>query len=812
MAKFKFYPLDIDYEMENNTPFILLFGRIPGGTRICVKVKFFPYVWVLYSNEDEKTRVLNKLNSLDEVDTVGVEEDSKIVDRKEELILKVTLQTPDQVPKLRNILTDEGISFLEADIPFVRRYLIDHEIIMFQEYVVEGNETKPFAHTKCVLATKIEQGETSYDETSNILAFDIETYPDETQSTDNAILMISFASRNYKKVITWKSVDPREDYVEIVDGEAELIERFKQIIDDQEPDIITGYFSDNFDLPYLNERAKKYNIKVDIGLDNSQLKFGRGMKEEVAIRGTLHIDTFNFNKNILKQSIKGSRSLGNVAKELLNDTKKDINILDLGPAWDNHNKKNLAQFCEYCLHDSVLALELCIKLLPNLVEMVKIIGLPAFDVSRLSLSQMVEWFLIKNTGKHNNLVPNKPNHEEVRERNANILKGAFVFEPQPGLYKNILLFDFRSLYPTIIATHNLSGATFRCKCCTESATKVPMPKEFDEKGEGFWFCQKRTGFLPAMIEELITRRKRVKDIMKEKHTPFLDARQNTLKLLANSFYGYLAFNPSRWYSFEAANSTTAFARHYINQVIDAMTNEKLQVIYGDTDSVFVVVKNDAERKKALGMVGIINKTLPGIMELEFEGNYPSGIFVGVKEGVGGAKKRYALIDDKDNLVIKGFETVRRNTSTIAKEVQKKVLAIVLKENNPQKAFDYVKETMRNIRDSKLEVNNFVIKTQLTKEISRYDAIGPHVQIAKQMEEAGKRVLPGSIISYVICKGSGRVRDRAKIPGDAKPDEIDADYYIQKQILPVVDKIFEVLGFRVEELLEDKTQSKLGGFF
>jgi DNA polymerase, archaea type len=809
MVSLNFYPLDIDYQIENDIPYILLFGRTLKGNKICVKTEFYPYFWVI-----KKENTLDSLKNIKEIEIKSLEECTKVLEGKEISVIKVTLQTPDMVPKLRTLFEEMKIDFLEADILYVRRYLIDNEIIMFHEYVVEGEETTPFPHCTCVISSQIVQGESTYDN-PKILALDIETYPDEIKGRKNPILMVAFSSETYKKVLTWKKI-PKilgKDYIEVVDGEAELLERVKQIIDDQDPDIITGYFSDGFDLPYINERAKKYKVKMNLGVDNSPMRFGRGSKDEVSIRGILHIDVLSFTKNVLRQSLKtDSLSLGNVAQELLGDTKKDIDILDLAPAWDENDKSKLVEFAEYNLHDADLTLKLCTKLLPNLIEMVKIVGIPAFDVSRLALSQMVEWYLIKNAPKYNNLVPNKPSRHEVKERQFNVMKGAFVFEPEPGLYNNILLFDFRSLYPTIIASHNLSGATFRCECCKNSATKIPVPEEHDKDGQGFWFCQKRKGFLPLMIEDLINRRKRVKDIMKEKGTPFLDARQGGLKLLANSFYGYLAFNYSRWYSFESGDSTTAMARFYIKNAIEEMEKEKLRVIYGDTDSIFISVKDDVEKKRAMKVMGKINENLPGIMELEFEGNYPSGIFVSPRDGKGGAKKRYALIDDEDNLIIKGFESVRRNTSFIAKQVQRKVLGIVLKENNPEKAFEYVRNIVKKSRDKSLPISDFVIKTRLSKDISNYDAIGPHVEIAKKMLADGKHVSAGSIISYVICEGQGIIRDRAKLLNETSKEEIDAEYYINNQILPVVEKIFEVLGYRVEDIVEDHSQSKLKSYF
>ncbi|GAI26580.1 unnamed protein product [marine sediment metagenome] len=176
------------------------------------------------------------------------------------------------------------------------------------------------------------------------------------------------------------------------------------------------------------------------------------------------------------------------------------------------------------------------------------------------------------------------------------------------------------------------------------------------------------GFLPIIIGDLISRRARIKEIIKEKKDIMLEARSESLKLLANAFYGYLGFFGARWYSIECARSVTAYGRYYINRVIEDAEKNEFKVIYSDTDSVFLNLGKKTE-EDALKFVEKINETLPGIMELEYENFYPCGIFVSAKEGHYGAKKKYALLGKDGNIKITGFETVRRNWSFIAKQAQ-----------------------------------------------------------------------------------------------------------------------------------------------
>ena len=645
-------------------------------------------------------------------------------------------------------------------------------------------------------------------ESLNVLALDIETYNPHGKSMEpekNPILMISFYGERYKKVITWKRFKTSLDYIEFVDSEGALIERFKEIIEQYKPDILSGYFSDGFDLPYIKTRADKYKIKLDIGLDFSELKVNQGRSSTTDITGINHLDIFKFIRKIVGPSMDMfALNLNAVANQLIGEKKREVELDNLANVWDK-KPEELGPFCEYNLHDSYLVFKLAEKMLPNIIELVKIVGMTIPEIARMGFSQLVESYILKQAPRFNQLAPELPHHDILRKRMMQTYEGAFVYEPKPGLFKDIVVFDFRSLYPSIISSHNIDPGTLNCDCCKEKASKVPIEKK------DYWFCTKKKGFMPTLIEDLITRRMRIKEIIKEKKSPLMEARSQSLKLLANSFYGYLGFSMARWYSLESAQSTTAYGRFYIHKVINEAEQQGFNVLYSDTDSVFLTLGGKT-KKDAIKFQEKINNELPGVMELEYEGVYPRGIFVSAKIGKFGAKKKYALIGEDNNLKIRGFETVRRNWSPIAKNVQEQVLSFILKENNTEKALAYVKKVVDDLRNHKIPLKELIIKTQLQKEISSYDAVGPHVAIAEKMKRKGIQVGPGSIIEFVITKGEKRVRDRAKLLEEVKDNEYDPDYYINNQLIPAVEKIFEVLGFSKQDLSEQKEQKKLGKFF
>ncbi|HSU72261.1 MAG TPA: DNA polymerase domain-containing protein, partial [Candidatus Binatia bacterium] len=417
----------------------------------------------------------------------------------------------------------------------------------------------------------------------------------------------------------------------------------------------------------------------------------------------------------------------------------------------------------------------------------------------------VEWYLIKQAAKFNEVVLNHPTHHQQQGRMMARFKGALVFEPRPGLYENIVVFDYRSLYPSIIASHNISPGMMNVPGC-KVETKVP----FD--GEDIRICQDRKGFVSAVIGDIILQRAKIKEQIKRtaKKDALLLARSEALKVLANSVYGYLGFAPARWYSFSGGQSVTAYGRHYITQVIDKAREAEFTVLYSDTDSVFLMLGQKTEQD-ALDFMKRINKDLPELMELDYENFYPRGLFVSIKASEAGAKKKYALMDRKGNLKIRGFETVRRNTAFIAKDVQKDVLQMVLGEGKPEKAVAHVKQVIQDLRQNKVPLEKVVIWTQLTKDPREYESVGPHVAAAKRLQARGTMVGPGDMIKYVVMKGKGKIRDRVQLEDEAQQDEYDADYYIENQVLPAVEKIFAVFGVSVDELEQKGLQKTLGSF-
>jgi DNA polymerase I len=238
------------------------------------------------------------------------------------------------------------------------------------------------------------------------------------------------------------------------------------------------------------------------------------------------------------------------------------------------------------------------------------------------------------------------------------------------------------------------------------------------------------------------------------------------------------------------------------------------VLVHNTDSI-AFLQGEKSKKQVHELLDEINKKLPGIMELDLEGFYQRGIWVTKRTGDIGAKKKYALIDEKNNLRIRGFETVRRDWCTLARKTQNEILQLILREGNETKALEYLKKIIKKIKSREVPLTELLIKTQLKKSIEEYKSEGPHVTIAKKMREENLPVNIGMLIEYYIAepkekdKKRSLIRERAKLP--TEKGTYDIDYYLKNQILPAVENIFEVFKVDVHQLIDGKKQMKLGEF-
>lgn len=802
--------LDSEYLDRRDPSSMRLFVKRGGETITVLDPNFYHYFYVSSDDPEGLAKAIEKVEADRRGETVGVKS-VEVVEKKrlgeEKEVVKVVVENPLHINPLRKEIRDlpKADEVFEYDIPAARRYLIDHELNPMGGIEVEG-ETRNESDGKELIVTKPPEPAEDVDEELNIMCFDIETYSplENPRSEKDPVIMLSIVSnQGFEKVITWKDFDSELDYVEVVKDEKELLRRFVKVVEKQDFDVITGYNTDLFDFPFIRDRAEKKGVDLRIGRRNSEISSQRRRFETVTrVPGRPHLDIYAIVDFLSK--IGAIRlinyTLENVYEHMLDKSKPDIECKGISEAWEEGGKKG-RELLEYSLSDSKAGLELAQEVFPLIRELCRTIKQSLFDVSRMTSGQLVEWLLVSNAHRIDELVPARPVGKKYRERQRKSYLGGYVKEPDKGLHEDLVVFDFRSLYPTIIVTHNIDPATLDCDCCgPEEAVKAP--------NLDYTFCQKEKGFIPQTLKGLIEDRSRLKEEMKEleegsREYNSIYNRQWALKIIANSFYGMLGYPRARWYSKECAESVTSFGRYYIKDTIETAEEEGFNVVYGDTDSLLCEV-GDKSREEIENFLKKINDNMPGIMELELENFFKRGVFI--------AKKRYAMVSEEGKMEIKGLEFVRRDWAALAKDTQEAVLRAVLHDGSPEEAAEIVQKVTKDVQQGRVDLENLVIHTRLKKPIEDYESEGPHVAAAKRLRAAGKEVEPGMTIPYIVERGSGNVGDRAIPVSEFGDREYDADYYIGHQILPAVMRVMEVLGYSEDELRYEETkQTKLGSF-
>jgi DNA polymerase, archaea type len=725
--------------------------------------------------------------------------------------VKVFVSNASYVPKLSEAMRHLGDAY-ENDIPFAKRYVIDKSITQLTMHRIKARKGEKGR----LILESIEPTGLKEPVQLNVMCFDIEVYSPSggmPKAEKDPIIMISYSFRGKESksgVITFKKINL--PFVESMADEKLMIKRFMDLLDELQPDIVTGYNSSGFDVKYFIDRCSTLNMRFSMSRFEGETKIERhGLVDRVKVAGRVHVDMYTVIKfisivgaaeSILKLN---SKTLKNVYEAISGDSKKVmVDKPNIWKMWDG-GKEELEALATYNLDDSFALEKVYETFSPIMIELSRLTYDPLTDVCVSTTGQLVEFMMMHSSCQNSELIPNKPDDRESRDRGRNPIEGAYVKTPEPGIYDNLAMFDFRGLYPSIIISYNIDPSTVCGKECTD----------YYESPDGTRFEKKRRGIMPALLKMMMDQRADVKKAYKKDPKNIsLGSRSMALKIVSNSFYGYLGYARSRWYSRPCAASVTAFGRQYINDVMSKAEKSGMKVIYGDTDSL-VMLMEDKTKEDALKFMKDYNSKLPEPMELELEDFYSRGVFVGKKVGkeanAAGAKKKYALISDTGRIKIRGFELVRRDWSRVSRDTQRAVLETILKEGDPKKASDIVKETIRRLRAGEVPLSDVVISTQIRKSIDGYDVKSPEVSAAKKAVNAGfktKDEVENNIIGYIVTKHGNTISDRAELEGMAK--DYDPEYYINHQILPATMKILKELGFSEEELKGLGTQKKLGG--
>jgi DNA polymerase alpha subunit A len=385
-------------------------------------------------------------------------------------------------------------------------------------------------------------------------------------------------------------------------------------------------------------------------------------------------------------------------------------------------------------------------------------------------------------------------------------KGGLVFDPKKGLWdRYILVMDFNSLYPSIIQEFNIDFTTVDRKECNEHVDDVDRMPEVPSSDV-------QQGVLPRLISTLVARRRQVKSLMKDRNAPVSkqlqwNIKQLALKLTANSMYGCLGFEGSRFYARPLAALTTYKGREILTATKELAESLGLDVIYGDTDS--VMINTNALQYEEAKRIGVDFKRAVNeryrLLEIDIDAVFERMLLL--------QKKKYAAIkveeDGKKTTEIKGLDMKRREYSALSKNVSTYVLEQILSGENAEtvveRIHEYLEVVSQEVKADKMPLDDFIIYKRLSKKLNEYnDQISkslPHVQVARRMESKGVSIRMGDVIPYIFCLGEdgsssikGAQANRAFHPDEIRRSDsnlkVDFDHYLACQILPPIERLCE----------------------
>ena len=696
-------------------------------------------------------------------------------------VARIEVAAPSDVPPLRDRLHAAGIDTFEADVRFASRYLIERGIKGGCEITgdaVAGERIAWHFENPTLKPAHVEIE-------PRVLSFDIETDP-----SGRKLLAISLFARGLDEVLI---VDPAnrampERAVRCADEKAAL-DLFCDRVRTFDPDVLTGWNTIDFDLTALQRIAARVRHPFALGRDAGALKlrkaegyFGSG---QANVPGRLVLDGIDLLRGAFVRM--DDYSLDAVAREVLGEGKAVAgDVRDRIEEIQYNYAHDLPAFALYARTDARLAFQIVAKL--NLVPLsFARSALTGMTPDRVAASIASFDFLYLSELERRKIVAPTVRSDDSRVHAAQ--QGGHVLEPVTGLHENVWVFDFKSLYPSIIRTFNIDPLAY-------VATPQAGDDLIETPGGAF---RREPAILPRMLDELFPRReaaKRAGDAVASQ----------AIKILMNSFYGVLGTPACRFSNPALANSITSLGRELLLWSKRWFECRGFRVLYGDTDSLFVHSgRNDpvAAQSEARELTGALNAELEreiadrwrvaSKLELQFEKLYVKLFLPHARGSARGASKRYAgLVQGSDEVEFVGMEVVRRDWTALAKQVQRELYRRLFA-NEPVDA--YLAEIVRQVRSGALD-DALVYRKNLRKSADDYTAaIPPHVAAARKSTQQGR------LVSYVMTTGGAEPLDNRQHP-------LDREHYVAKQVRPVAEPVLETLDVDFERAIGDRRQADL----
>jgi DNA polymerase zeta len=634
--------------------------------------------------------------------------------------------------------------------------------------------------------------------------------------------------------------------IEYEEDELDLLNRMVTTVREHDPDILVGYEVHNGSWGYLIERAR-LKFEFDLCDELSRTKFeshGRFGKE--ADRwGFTHTSTIRITGRHMINIWRAMRSelnllqytMENVVWHVLHQRIPHYAFSDLTACYQSGNPRSIARVLNYFLSRVQLNLKIleANETVSRTSEQARLLGVDWFSVISRGSQFKVESLMFR-IAKPENYILVSPSRKQVGQQNA-LECLPLVMEPQSNFYPSpLLVLDFQSLYPSVMIAYNYCYSTCLGRAVSwRNQNKMGFTDLRRETGilellgnhvsiapNGMVYVRPelRKSLLAKMLTEILETRVMVKSGMKQDKDDqilqrLLNNRQLALKLIANVTYGYTSASFSgRMPCAEIADSIVQTARETLEKsiaFIHSVTKWNAEVVYGDTDSLFVYLKGRS-REEAFEIGRDIAKTItemnPRPVKLKFEKVYHPCVLLAKKRYVG---FKYESPDQVDpEFDAKGIETVRRDGTPAEQKIEEKALKILFRTADLSQVKSYFQDQCTKIMAGKVSIQDFLFAREV--KLGTYSDRGPPppgalIATKRMQEDSRKEPQYGERIPYVVITGApgARLIDRCVDPEVLLKDDqvdLDAEYYIGKNIIPPLERIFNLVGANVRSWYDE----------
>nr|NPD88076.1 hypothetical protein [Asgard group archaeon] len=823
--------------IETEEPIIRIRGKTENNEVIIIHVTgFYPYFYI--DDVSETTKSIQSLLYTEKEFGDWIQDHFPITkyryyQNKPIFLYKILGRNPWRIMKFSKLLREKGIKSYENDISYTSRFLIDTNFkglnwIEIKNY--EELQENQFARIFEVNYEDIEQVD-NLDFQYTVMSFNIainSITEDGKKIRNFSSIMAERSQRIIAICLSWGreegKIQNKTFFLEDDSNESEktMIENIIATIHEVSPEIFVTFNGNQVTLPYFFSRMESLGLDPNIicPLKNAKIKPSIGYLG-YRIPGYISYDLVKSTRWLRTKT--GKKGLEDLAQQFLN-TKRKGDYSQINDLWfqmlDNKKKTEKQELEDICNHDSFIIHSLFYAMgMEEWLEVMKLVGIRPSEGIYSTPRHLGEFQLFRVLHQKDTIIPAEPTRDElsVRKSTRSLAVGGFVLVPKGTLHEAVLIADFTSMFPSIMVSHNIGGESF------DGSVAAPMNKFKTKPDTGLRIMQNQ------ILEERKNVKKRIyeletylrsfskseRDKNLEKELKKLKIQSNAYKIVANSMYGSHNYVGSRFYDTEISNAITSISKEYIKRVdqwTQDITENRCQVVYGDTDSIFVKLSDKTSVFKAaentsrgkvfsLGNVPEANdlleyfaSKLPKQMDLQFVDLALRIVFAPE------TKKRYSYVSAvTGDLKIVGFEAIRSDTSPFAVEVQTAALKLVLEDGDIQKARRKVIELCLEFKD--LEPEKVIEKTMILGPIrrspkdykSKTPAIGALEDFAFSYELDVDEIWKDyERFPFVILEGNSPLYKRAKHPTLTDPSKIDREHYILEALRDV-----KRIGVRVE---------------